>query len=137
MAQDHWRRIKNAPQRLVLCRLMLDIMRTLHSVYAPASERFGTRLETFFIGLCVALGDIEGKPLSIAKIAAYMRVPRTTVIRRLDRLQRWGLIDRQGRHYYIREKTLNSFIGMRSYEQVRHILSKATEELSDLDTLPD
>src|SRR6516164_7350899 len=68
LAQDHWRRIKNAPQRLVLCRLMLDIMRTLHSVYAPASERFGTRLETFFIGLCVALGDIEGKPLSIAKI---------------------------------------------------------------------
>ena len=135
MALDHWRRIKNAPQRLVLCRLMLDIMRTLHSVYAPASERFGTRLETFFIGLCVALGDIEGKPLSIAKIAAYMRVPRTTVIRRLDRLQRWGLIDRQGRHYYIHEKTLNSFIGMRSYQQVRHILSKANEELSDLDTL--
>jgi len=135
LAQDHWRRIKNAPQRLVLCRLMLDIMRTLHSAYAPAGERFGTRLEIFFIGLCVAPGDIEGKPLSIAKIAAYMRVPRTTVIRRLDRLQRWGLIDRQGRHYYIHEKTLNSFIGMRSYQQVRHILSKANEELSDLDTL--
>ena len=71
MAQDHWRRIKNAPQRLVLCRLMLDIMRTLHSVYAPASERFGTRLETFFIGLCVALGDIEGKPLSLRFAPKY------------------------------------------------------------------
>jgi hypothetical protein len=87
---------------------MIDIMRTVHSAYAPASERFGTRLETFFIGLCVALGDIEGKPLSIAKITAYMRVPRTTVIRRLDRLQRWGLIDRRGRHYYLHKKTLNS-----------------------------
>ena len=137
MAQDHWRRIKNAPQRLVLCRLMLDIMRTVHSAYAPASERFGTRLKTFFIGLCVALGDIEGKPLSMAKITAYMRVPRTTVIRRLDRLQRWGLIHRQGRYYYIREKTLNSFIGMRSYRQVREILSKATKELSVSDTLLD
>ena len=137
MAQNHWRKIKNAPQRLMLCRLMLDIMRTLHSVYAPASERFGTRLETFFIGLCVALGDIEGKPLSIAKIAAYMRVPRTTVIRRLDRLQRWGLVDRQGRYYYIHEKTLNSFIGTRGYQQVRHILSKATDELTTLDTLLD
>jgi len=116
---------------------MIDIMRTLHGAYAPANERFGTRLETFFIGLCVALGDIEGKPLSIAKLTAYMRVPRTTVIRRLDRLQRWGLIDRQGRHYYIREKTLNSFIGTRSYQQVRRILSKATEELTVLDTLLD
>jgi hypothetical protein len=137
LAQNHWRKIKNAPQRLVLCRLMIDIMRTVHSAYAPTGERFGTRLETFFIALCVALGDIEGKPLSMAKITAYMRVPRTTVIRRLDRLQHWGLIDRRGRYYYIHEKTLNSFIGMRSYRQVREILSKATEELTILDTLVD
>ena len=85
-----WRAIKKARQRLVLCRLMIDLMRGVHGAYAPASEPFGTRLETFFIGLCVALGDIDGKPFSVAKIAAYMRVPRTTVIRRLDRLRRWG-----------------------------------------------
>ena len=52
-------------------------------------------------------------------------------------LQRWDLIDRQGRRYYVNEKTLNSLIGMRSYEQVRRILSKATQELTVLDTLPD
>jgi DNA-binding IclR family transcriptional regulator len=114
---------------------MIDIMRTVHGAYAPTNELFGTRLETFFIGLCVAVGDIDGKPFSVTKIAAYMRVPRTTVIRRLNRLQRWGLVDRQGRHYYIHEKTLNSLIGMRSYREVRRILSKATEELTVLDTL--
>ena len=135
MAQDRWRKIKNARQRLVLCRVMIDIMRTVHGAYAPDTERFGTRLETFFIGLCVAIGDIEGKPLSVAKITAYMGVPRTTVIRRLNQLQKWGLIDRRGRRYYTREKTLNSLIGLRSYQQVRHILSKATEELTVLDTL--
>jgi DNA-binding IclR family transcriptional regulator len=116
---------------------MVDIMRTLHGAYAPVSEPFGTRLETFFIGLCVAIGDMDGKPFSVAKIASYMRVPRTTVIRRLDLLQNWGLIDRRGRHYYLHEKTLNSLIGMRSYQQVRHILRKATEQLTVLDTLPD
>ena len=137
MTQDHWRKIKQGRQRLVLCRLMIDIMRTVHGAYAPMTEPFGTRLETFFVGLCVAVGDIDGKPFSVAKIAAYMRVPRTTVIRRLDQLQRWGLINRRGRHYYLHEKTLNSLIGMRSYQQVRHILSKAAEELSVLDTLPD
>jgi len=137
LEQHHWRKIKYAPQRLVLCRLMIDIMRSVHSAYAPAGEGFGTRLETFFIGLCVALGDIEGKPLSTAKIAAYMRVPRTTVIRRLDRLLRWGLVERQGGYYYIHEKTVNSFLGMRSYQQVRRLLSKATEELTGLDTLLD
>jgi biotin operon repressor len=136
-AQNHWRAIKNARQRVVLCRLMIDMMRTVHGAYAPASEPFGTRLETFFVGLCVTLGDIEGNPFSVAKIAAYMRVPRTTVIRRLDQLQRWGLIDRRGRRYYVQEKALNSLVGMRSYEQVRRILSKATRELTVLDTLPD
>ena len=137
MARDRCRKIKKAQQRLVLCRLMIDIMRNVHGAYAPVSEPFGTRLEIFFIALCVALGDIDGKPFSVAKIAAYMHMPRTTVIRRLDQLQRWGLIDRRGRHYYTHEKTLNSLIGMRSYQQVRRILSKATQELTVLDTLPD
>jgi hypothetical protein len=137
MVQQHWREVKKARQRLVLCRLMIDMMRTVHGAYAPANEPFGTRLETFFIALCVALGDIDGKPFSIAKIAAYMRVPRTTVIRRIDRLERWGLIYRQNRRYFLHAKTLNSLIGMRSYEQNRRILSRAIQEMTILDTLPD
>src|SRR6516162_10824511 len=122
---------------MVICRLMIDIMRSVHDAYAPPSEPFGSRLETFFIGLCVAIGDIDGKPFSVAKIAAYMHVPRTTVIRRLARLESWGLIDRRGRYYHLHEKTLNSLIGVRSYQQVRRILSEATKELAVLDTLLD
>ena len=34
-------------------------------------------------------------------------------------------------------KTLNSLIGTRSYQQMRRILSKAAQELTVLDTLPD
>ena len=133
MAQNQ---IKNERQRLVLCRLVVDIMRTVHGAYAPVSEPFGTRIETFFIAGCVAIGDLDGKPFSVAKIAAYMRVPRTTVIRRLDQLQSWGLIDRRGRHYYLRENKLNSLIGIQSYQRVRRILCEATKKLSILDTLP-
>jgi hypothetical protein len=137
LAQAKARKVENARQRLVLCRLMIDIMRTVHGAYAPASEPFGARLETFFVGLCIAVGDLDGKPFSVAKIAAYMRVPRTTVTRRLAQLQSWGLIDRRGRNYYLHEKTLNSLMGLRSYHQVRGVLSKAIEELTILDTLPD
>ena len=133
MAQD---KIKKERQRLVLCRLMVDMMRTVHGAYAPVSEPFGTRIETFFIGLCVAIGDMDGKPFSVAKIAAYMHVPRTTVIRRLEQLQSWGLIDRRGRRYYLHEHKLNSLIGMKSYQQVRRILGEAAKKLSVLDTLP-
>lgn len=134
--QGRTRGISAAQQRMVLCRLMIDIMRSMHGAYAP-SEPFGSRLETFFIGLCVALGDFENRPFSVTKIAAYMRVPRTTVLRRLDRLQKWDLIYREGRRYHMDEKALNSLLGMRSYRHIRKLLDTARAELSVLDTLPD
>jgi len=70
-----------------------------------AGEAFGTRIETFLIAACVTIGDIEGKPFSVAKIAAYMHVPRTTVMRRLNWLKSWGLIERRGRHYQRHDRT--------------------------------
>ena len=62
-----------------------------------------------------------------------MGVPRTTVIRKLAQLKRWGFIDREGRRYYLREKIFNSLIGMGSYQQARRILNRATAELAILD----
>ena len=94
-------------------------------------------METFFIGMCVALGEFDERPFSVAKIAAYMNVPRTTVIRRLDRLRTWGLVHRQGHRYIMDKKALNSLFGMRSYRHIRRLLDKSVEELTVLDTLPD
>jgi hypothetical protein len=133
LAQDHWRKVEKAQQRLVLYRLMIDIMRTVHDAYVPASEPFGARLETCFIGLCVAVGDLDGRPFSVAKIGAYVGVPRTTVIRKLAQLESWGFIYREGRRYYLREEKVNSPIGMRKYKRVRDILNRATAELAILD----
>ena len=82
---------------------MIDSMRSLHGAYAPTDEPFGTRLETFFVGFCVALGDIEGKPFSANKIAAYLHMPRTTVRRRLKRLEGWDIVYCHAHRYHIRE----------------------------------
>jgi hypothetical protein len=87
LAEDHWRKVQKARQRLVLYRLMIDIMRTVHEAYVPANEPFGVSLEACFIGLCVAVGDLEGRPFSVTKIAAYVGVPRTTVVRKLAQLE--------------------------------------------------
>jgi hypothetical protein len=130
-------KIKAAQQRLVMIRFMIDSMRCLHGAYAPTHEPFGTRLETFFVGFCVLLGDIEGKPFSVTKIAAYLHMPRTTVLRRLKRLENWDIVYRHGHRYHIRETNLNSLMGMRSYLQIRRMFGKAVEELSSLDALAD
>src|SRR5262249_35079042 len=55
--------------------IIYSASKTLHGAHAPASEPFGTRLGTSYIALCVALGNIDGKPFIVAKLAAYMRVP--------------------------------------------------------------
>jgi DNA-binding IclR family transcriptional regulator len=112
-------------------------MRSVHEAYLPTNERFGTRLETMFIGLCIYIGDIEGKPFSVSKIAEYMCVPRTTVMRHIAQLQSWNLVNRQGRRYYVRVEKLNSIMGMRSYERIRRILAETTKGLAALDTLLD
>ena len=100
------------------------------------SEPFGTRIESFFIALCVAIGDLDGRPFSVSKIASYMRVPRATVMRRLERLQ-WGLVRRHGHHYFMQPKTLNSLIGLQNYQKTRCKLKRAMDELSILDTQTD
>jgi hypothetical protein len=67
------------------------------------------------------------------------KVSRAELVKYLNSisLQSWGLIDRRGRHYHVREKKLNSLMGMQSYQEVRRILCDATKKLSVLDTLPD
>jgi DNA-binding IclR family transcriptional regulator len=65
---------------------------------------------------------------------SYMRVPRATVMRRLERLQEWGLVHRHGHHYFMQPKTLNSLIGLQNYQKTRCKLKRAMDELSILDT---
>jgi hypothetical protein len=121
-------------ERLVLCATVIGIMRSLYDHYLPTGEPFGRRLEEMFIAVSIAMGQIEGKPFSIGKMAVYMNVPRTTVIRRLSTLRKWGLLHREGLHYYLNPGALNSIMGLKCYRQVRQILKKATGELSTLDT---
>jgi hypothetical protein len=67
------------------------------------------------------LRDFSTALMAIPGSAIYARAPhdRHTQARRL---QSWGLLEREGRYYYLHEKTLNSLIGIPSYQQVRRVL---------------
>jgi hypothetical protein len=126
--------IAHAEQRLVMVRLIIDLMRIVHKHYAPPDEPFGSRVETLAVGCCVALGTFENKPFSVAKIAAYMHIPRNIVTRRLERLvQEWGVLERRGSHYYLRPEIANKPHALASYREVRRAIQKAADELHILD----
>jgi predicted transcriptional regulator len=130
--------IAHARQRLVIVRMLIDLMRIVHKHYAPPDEAFGSRIETLAVGCCVALGTLENKPFSVAKIAAYMHLPRDVVTRRLERLvQHWGVIERRGRYYYLRPEIANRPRALASYREVRRAIQRAVDELSISDAAED
>jgi hypothetical protein len=120
--------------RLTLCRMFVDVARETHREYMPKLA-FGSRLETLVVGVCVAIGHLEGKPFSAAKLAAYLDCPRTSVIRRLDALAKMQIIVRRGTRYYLNEPRVNSDSAIKSHDRIRRIVLKAAEQLSETDTL--
>jgi len=49
----------------------------------------------------VMIGHMEGKPMTASKIAHYLALPRTTVLRKLEILTEVGVIERRRRVYYV------------------------------------
>ena len=99
--------VLTAQERLTLCRMFVDVAREAHREYMP-NLAFGSRLETLVVGVCVAIGHLDGNPFSTAKLAAYLDCPRTSVIRRLDALTQMPIIVRRGTRNYHSEPRFNS-----------------------------
>ena len=60
------------------------------------------------IGSAIMVGHAENKPMSATKIAQYIGLPRSTVIRKLNQFQRNGVIARHGNVYLLsKERALN------------------------------
>ena len=49
----------------------------------------------------VAIGHAEGRPMTAHKIAQYLALPRSTVINRLNNLERLGAVKRSGTRYWV------------------------------------
>ncbi|WP_223855288.1 helix-turn-helix domain-containing protein [Ralstonia solanacearum] len=71
-------------------------MRSL-SLVLLKERRFGARAADLLILIGVMIGEAEGRPLGAFKLAELVGVPRPTVIRRLARMARAGLVQRDGR----------------------------------------
>jgi hypothetical protein len=125
--------MKYGSQRAIIAHFVIDLLRNIHEAYAPKEERFGATIETFYIGLCLLFGDVERRPFNVSKVASYMHLPRTTVMRRLEVLKKWKLIDRRGNHYYVVEAAVNNPISDRAYRRTRSLIARLIKDLSDLE----
>lgn len=91
-----------------LINLWISLTRHLHEAAdAERQQRFGTHVGDLLIRAGVYLGTIEGHPMTAAKLADYVGIPRPTVMRRLRALERRGLVARRGRSWCTPPRLIN------------------------------
>jgi predicted transcriptional regulator len=76
------------------------------------SELFGgysaTHEDATWVLRAVVIGHLRGRPMTTRRIARYIGMPRTTVLRRLQLLLRLDYVRREGRAYCVSERYLRA-----------------------------
>jgi predicted transcriptional regulator len=90
--------IKHRLERLALAKAYIALTRVMvDSVFGkkPADHSL------LLIGSAIMVGHAEDKPMSATKIAQYIGLPRSTVIRKLNQFLKAGVIARHGNVYLL------------------------------------
>jgi hypothetical protein len=127
-------RLIDEEERLIMVRMVLDITRMVHSEYFPPGERFGSRMETLYVCLAIALGHMENRPLTVSKLANFIEMPRPTVLRKLEQLERWQLITRRAGRLYLCVDRYNTPTAVATSRRLRRLVLAAVAALSKMDT---
>lgn len=97
-----------APPLYHLINLWISLTRYLHEAAdADRQQRFGTQVGDLLVRAGIYLGTIEAQPMTAAKLAAYVGIPRPTVVRRLRALERRGLVERRGRTWVTPQRLIS------------------------------
>src|SRR5438046_1496292 len=89
-------------ERAALARMYLELTMAFHAtIFAPGKEPPECDCNLTLVAVTVMLGHAEGRAMNVSQIAARLRMPRTTVIRRLRTLVARGLIVADKGRYYL------------------------------------
>lgn len=105
-------------QRLLLWRLLVELLRGSHSRIFPGGKLGADMYELMVLGAVIAT-CLEGRTATATKIAYYMELPRETTRRTLNRLVKLGLLARFNHGYEPTEK-----IGSAGIEPVANLVKK-------------
>ena len=97
-------RIELARERMLMCRLYIGLIRTLNEDYGAAFGSPSDSATGRTIGIYVFLCTMMCTPVSPSKIANALKLPRVTVVRRLQEMVKHGFIERVGNAYRVTDK---------------------------------
>ena len=97
-------RIAQARERMLICRLYLSLMRTISDDYGAEFAVHSDSLTNRTIGVYVFLRTVMCSPVRASQIAQALKLPRVTVLRRLQEMVKHGYVERVGNAYRVTGK---------------------------------
>jgi DNA-binding MarR family transcriptional regulator len=97
-------RIELARERMLICRLYLDLLRTITDDYGTAFAAQNDSLTIRTIGIYVFLRTAMCSPARPSQIAQALKLPRGAVLRRPQELVKDGYVERVGNAYRVTDK---------------------------------
>lgn len=79
----------------IVARLYLSIARSIGAGLLKV-DKFGSCGDELILTAAIYIGQAEGRPMTASKLADYSGIPRPTVVRKLQRLQKRGIVQMTG-----------------------------------------
>jgi hypothetical protein len=127
-------KIKLAKQRLTICKLVMLVVAECCTNYLE-TDMAAAASDELMLCVAVLIGQLEGRPMTASKIAAYAGMNRVTTIRKLGDLQRRGLAEKRASGVYVLpvERLNSSKLTEMVQRLIKHIQLTASQ-LSKLNT---
>jgi DNA-binding MarR family transcriptional regulator len=126
-------RIQFARERMLLSRLYLGLIQTMNDDYGAEFAKHSDSATYRTIGIYVFLRTVMCSPVRASTIAHVLKIPRATVLRRLNDMVKLGYVERVGSAYRMTDKVNIPDLKQKLQRRVDMILTTA-RELSKIDT---
>lgn len=124
-------RIKLARERMLMCRLYLGLIRGISDDYGAEFTAHSDSCTVRTIGIYVFLRTVMCSPARASTIAQALKLPRTTVNRRLQDMVKQGYVERVGNAYRVTDKVNIPDLQEKLQRRIDMII-EAAQELSKL-----
>ena len=127
------RRIELARERMLMSRLYLGLIRSLNDDYGAEFATHSDSSTFRTIGIYVFLRTVMCSPVRANTIAHALKIPRVTVLRRLQEMVKYGYVERVGNAYRVTDKVNIPDLKNKLQRRIDMVIGTA-RKLSDLGT---
>ncbi|QPF88953.1 helix-turn-helix domain-containing protein [Bradyrhizobium commune] len=126
-------RIELARERMLLSRLYLGLIRSINDDYGAEFVKQNDSATFRTIGIYLFLRTAMCSPVRASTVAQALKLPRATVLRRLEDMIKQGYVERIGNAYRVTDKVNIPDLQQRLQQRIDMILAtaRALAELRD------